>query len=44
MTAADVILTLAHRYRGMVCDVHALRPLPRQPDRPRAPLMLRDNS
>ena len=44
LTSAAVILTLAHRYRGMVCEVHALRPLPRQPDRPRAPLMLRDNS
>ena len=36
LTSAAVILTLAHRYRGMVCEVHALRPLPRQPDRPRA--------
>jgi len=36
LTSAAVILMLAHRYRGMVCEVHALRPLPRQPDRPRA--------
>jgi hypothetical protein len=25
LTSAAVILTLAHRYRGMVCEVHALR-------------------
>ena len=36
LTSAAVILMLAHRYRGMVCEVHALRPQPRQPDRPRA--------
>jgi lipid-A-disaccharide synthase-like uncharacterized protein len=36
LTSAAVILTLAYRYRGMVCEVHALGPLPRQPDRPRA--------
>jgi lipid-A-disaccharide synthase-like uncharacterized protein len=36
LTSAAVILTLAHRYRGMVCEVHALRPLPRRSDRPRA--------
>ena len=36
LTSAAVILTLAHRYRGMVCEVHALRPQPRQPDRPPA--------
>jgi lipid-A-disaccharide synthase-like uncharacterized protein len=36
LTSAAVILTLAQRYRGMVCEVHALRPQPRQPDRPQA--------
>jgi lipid-A-disaccharide synthase-like uncharacterized protein len=36
LTSAAVILTLAQRYRGMVCEVHALRPQPRQPDRLRA--------
>jgi hypothetical protein len=24
LTSAAVILTLAHRYRGMVCEVHSL--------------------
>ena len=36
LTSAAVILMLAHRYRGMVCEVHALRSQTRQPDRPRA--------
>jgi lipid-A-disaccharide synthase-like uncharacterized protein len=36
LMSAAVILMLAQRYRGMVCEVHALRPLPRQPDRPQA--------
>jgi lipid-A-disaccharide synthase-like uncharacterized protein len=31
LTSAAVILMLAHRYRGMVCEVHALRSQPRQP-------------
>jgi hypothetical protein len=26
LTSAAVILTLTHRYRGMVCEAHALRP------------------
>jgi hypothetical protein len=33
MTSAAVILVLAYRYRGMVCEFHALRvpePLPQQ--------------
>jgi lipid-A-disaccharide synthase-like uncharacterized protein len=36
LTSAAVILMLAQRYRGMVCEVHALRCRPRQRDRPRA--------
>jgi uncharacterized protein with PQ loop repeat len=36
LTSATVILMLAQRYRGMVCEVHALRSQPRQHDRPRA--------
>jgi hypothetical protein len=36
LTSAAVILMLAQKYRGMVCEVHALRSQPRQPDRPRA--------
>ena len=36
LTSAAVILMLAHRYRGMVCEVHALRPRQRQRDHPRA--------
>ena len=36
LMSAAIILMLAQRYRGMVCEVHALRPLPGQPDRPRA--------
>ena len=27
MTSAAIILSLARRYRGMVCEVHALRPI-----------------
>jgi lipid-A-disaccharide synthase-like uncharacterized protein len=35
LTSAAVILTLAQRYRGMVCEVHALRSQPQnQHDRP----------
>ena len=35
LTSAAVILTLAQRYRGMVCEVHALRSqLQNQRDRP----------
>ena len=35
LTSAAVILTLAQRYRGMVCEVHALRYQPQnQRDRP----------
>jgi lipid-A-disaccharide synthase-like uncharacterized protein len=28
LTAAAVILFLAHKYRGMVCETHATRPQP----------------
>ena len=35
LTSAAVILALAQRYRGMVCEVHALRSQPQtQRDRP----------
>ena len=30
LTSAAVILTLAQRYRGMVCEVHALRSQPQR--------------
>jgi lipid-A-disaccharide synthase-like uncharacterized protein len=36
LTSAAVILMLAYRYRGMVCEVHALRSQPGQRDHPRA--------
>jgi lipid-A-disaccharide synthase-like uncharacterized protein len=28
LTSAAIILSLAHRYRGMVCEAHAARPRP----------------
>jgi lipid-A-disaccharide synthase-like uncharacterized protein len=33
LTSAAVILFLAYRYRGMVCEVHALRAPPLVPER-----------
>ena len=33
LMSAAIILMLAQRYRGMVCEVHALRSQPRQRDR-----------